>query len=163
MRSCCWRFGIWWSRNFEGRYQWENRMSFGQLGQSQGSLWFYSLLEKSVWSKRWTRITTTCYSSVLFGQQRKIHPQVVRAGWPKRWEEKHLAQFWLLFLFYLFIYFLLPLNLPCVNWASQEGCLFYLRPSLQSSNIPLFYFHRLFPFLSFSHCHFGLLFPILTT
>ena len=67
-------------------------------------------------------------------------------------------------LFILFIYFfLLPLNLPCVNWASQEGCLFYLRPSLQSSNLPLFYFHRLFPFLSFSHCHSGLLFPILTT
>ena len=32
-----------------------------------------------------------------------------------------------------------------------------------SFDLPLFYFHGLFPFFSFSHCHFGLLFPILTT
>ena len=62
----------------------------------------------------------------------------------------------------LFIcFFLLPLSPPYVNWASQEGCLFYLRSSLQSSDLPLFYFHVLSP--SFSHCHSGLLFPILTT
>ena len=30
----------------------------------------------------------------------------------------------------LFICFILPLGLPCVNWASQECCLFYLRSSL---------------------------------
>ena len=30
-----------------------------------------------------------------------------------------------------------------------------------SSDLPLFYFHGLFPSLSFSHRHFGLLFPIL--
>ena len=30
-------------------------------------------------------------------------------------------------------------------------------------DLPLFYFCGLFPSLSFSHCHFGLLFPILTT
>ena len=61
----------------------------------------------------------------------------------------------------LFIcFFLLPLGLPYVNWASQECCLFYLRSWLQSSDLPLFYFHGLFPSLSFSHCHSGL-FPIL--
>ena len=32
-----------------------------------------------------------------------------------------------------------------------------------SFDLPLFYFHELFPSLSFSHRHFGLLFPILTT
>ena len=32
-----------------------------------------------------------------------------------------------------------------------------------SFDLPLFYFHGLFPSLSFSHRHFGLLFPILTT
>ena len=33
----------------------------------------------------------------------------------------------------LFIcFFLLFLSPPCVNWASQEGCMFYLRFSLQS-------------------------------
>ena len=63
--------------------------------------------------------------------------------------------------FYTFVSSLL--SLPYVNWASQEGCLFYLRSSLQSWDLPLFYFHELFPSLSFSHRHFGLLFPILTT
>ena len=71
-------------------------------------------------------------------------------------EEKTPAQFWFPLLF-----FLLPLNLPYVNWASQEGCLFYLRSSLWSLELPLFYFHGLFPSLSFSRHHFGLLFPIL--
>ena len=33
-------------------------------------------------------------------------------------EEKPQAQFWLLYMF-----FLLPLSLPYINWASQEGCL----------------------------------------
>ena len=39
--------------------------------------------------------------------------------------------------------FLLPLSLPYVNRGSQEGCLFHLSFSLQSSDIPLFYFHGL--------------------
>ena len=57
----------------------------------------------------------------------------------------------------LFICFsLLPLILLYANWASQEGCLFYPRLSLWSSNLPLFYFRGLFPSLSFSHCHYGL-------
>ena len=77
-------------------------------------------------------------------------------------EEEPPAQFRLLFL-YVFCFFpsLLPLGLPCVNWASQEGCLFNLKSSLGSSDLPLFHFHRLFPSL-FSHCHFGPIFPILT-
>ena len=63
----------------------------------------------------------------------------------------------------LFMFFLLPLGLPYVNWASQGCCLFYLRSSLWSSDPPLFCFHGLFPSLSFSHHHPGLLFPFLTT
>ena len=79
----------------------------------------------------------------------------------QRLEEKRglLAQFWLLFL----CFFLLLLGLPYVSWASQECCLFYLRSSLQSLDLPLLYFHRLFLSLSFSHHHSGLLYPILTT
>jgi len=57
--------------------------------------------------------------------------------------------------FYMFF----SLGLSCVNWASQEYCLFYLRPSLQSSDLPVFYFHWLFSSVSFSHCYSGLLFP----
>ena len=36
----------------------------------------------------------------------------------------------------LFMFFLLPLSLPYVNWASQEGCLLYLKSSLWSSDLP---------------------------
>ena len=57
-----------------------------------------------------------------------------------------------------YVFFLLPLGLPCVNWARQERCLFHLRFSLWSSDLPLFYFHELFSSLSFSHHHSGLLF-----
>ena len=64
---------------------------------------------------------------------------------------------------FLFLYVYLSLGLSYVNWARWECCLFYLRSSLWSSNLLLFYFCGLFPSLSFSHCHFGLLFPILPT
>ena len=66
--------------------------------------------------------------------------------------DEWIRKFWLLFL-----YVFLSLGLYYVNWASQECCLFYLRSSLWSSDLPLFYFCGLFPSLSFSHGHFGLL------
>ena len=44
-----------------------------------------------------------------------------------------------------FICFFLPLGVPYLNWASQECCLFYVRSSIQSSDLLLFYFCRLFP------------------
>ena len=56
-----------------------------------------------------------------------------------------------------------PLSLPYVKWASQEGCLFRLRFSLWSSKFSSFFFLQAFSSLSFSHLHFELLFPILTT
>ena len=75
-------------------------------------------------------------------------------------QKKSGAQFWLLCLY---AFFLLPLSLSYVNWTSQEGCLFHLRFSLHSLDLPLFHFPGLLPSLSFSHHHFGLLFSILTT
>ena len=68
-----------------------------------------------------------------------------------------------LWLLFLCVFFLFPLSLPYVNWASQECCLFHLKSSVRSSDLPLFYFHGLFPYLSFSHRHSGLFCPILTT
>ena len=121
----------------------------------------FCLATAKSWSDGWTSDTAPCYSSVLFGKQREIHPRGVRAGGPKRLEEKRSP--WLNFGSAFYFLFLLPLSLPYVNLACQEGCLFYLRFSLQSSNLPLFYFCGLFPSLSFSHRHSGLLFPILTT
>ena len=102
-----------------------------------------------------------CYNSVLSRKQRRIHPWGVRAGRPKRPREKRGAQPNFGSSFYIFFS---PHPGPAlVNWASQECCLFYPRFSLQSSDLPLFYFHSPFPSLSFNHCHSGLLFPILTT
>ena len=101
-----------------------------------------------------------CYSSVLqlslFRKQRKIHPGGMKVGWPKRCEEK--GNPWPNFGSSFYMSFP-PLGLPYVNWASQECCLFYLRSSLWSSDLPLFYFRGLFPSLSFSHPHSGLFFP----
>ena len=74
-------------------------------------------------------------------------------------EREGLLAFWLLFLYV----FSSPPGPALWNWASQEGCLFYLGSSLWPLDLPLFYFPGLFPSLSFSHHNFGLLFPILTT
>ena len=77
----------------------------------------------------------------------------MRAGRPKR-QEKRGPQ--LKFGSSFCVLFLLPLGLPCVNQDSQEGRLLYLRSSLWSLDLPLFYFWGLFPSMTFSHCHFGL-------
>ena len=109
------------------------------------------------------------------GNSRKIHPPDVRACWAKDekrrlWGRKRESERTRLGererpgpLAPLFNMVFPPPGLPYVNWGSQECCLFYLRSSLRSSELPLFYFLRCFPSLSFSHHHFGLLFLILTT
>ena len=96
---------------------------------------------------------------------RKIHLRGVRARRSKdtrrrapQREGERDSWLWLLYL-----YVSLSLGLPYVNWAGQECCWFYLRSSLRSLDLLLFYFHGLFPSLSFSHRHFGLLFPVLPT
>ena len=52
----------------------------------------------------------------------------------KTWREERPPQPNFGSCFYMF--FLFPLGLPYVNWAGQLGCLFYLRSSLQSSDLP---------------------------
>ena len=95
-----------------------------------------------------------CYTSALFDKQRKIHPQGMRVSWPKRHEEKREKK--ISFGSPSYIYFLLPLCLPYVNWDSQECCLFHLRFSLQFSDHPLFFFCELVPSFSFRHHNSGL-------
>ena len=76
----------------------------------------------------------------------------------KRERERAL---WLLFL----SAFSFPLGLSYANWA-QAGALFYLKSSPRPRTFlwpSSALFSQAFPFLSFSRCHFGLLFPILTT
>ena len=81
---------------------------------------------------------------------RKIHLQGVRARRSKdtrrrapqreKGRERERARFGSSCL-----YVSLSLGLSYVNWASQECCLFYLRSSLWSSDLLLFYFRGLFP------------------
>ena len=67
-------------------------------------------------------------------------------------------------------FFLYVCLLPTTPWAcpmqtglAKKGvCLFHLKFSLWSSDLPLFHFCRLLPSLSFSHWCFQLLFPSLT-
>ena len=131
-----------------------------------------------------------CYSSVLFRRQQE-NPSWKREGMPtQRLEEKRVEECAVegesergrererahtrgrerereSALAPPFICFFLHLGLPYANWA-YSGVLFVLpevftlvlRPSFDLS---LFYFRGLFPSLSFSHRHFGLLFPILPT
>ena len=126
----------------------------------------------NIWSDRWTSVIApydflgwTSVTAQFSLESKEKH--ILEAWWwtdpkdLKRRETPHPYPG--LILAPLFMFFLLPLSLPCVNWASQEGCLLYLRFSLPSSDLPLFYFHELFPSLSFSHHHSGVLFPILTT
>ena len=110
-------------------------------------------------SKNWSDGQTQCYSSVLLAGKGKYMKH--ESGPTQKMQREESP--WLNFGSSFCMSFLLPLSLSCVNWSSQEGCLFYLRSSFQSSDLPLFYFRGLFPSLSFSHHHFGFLFPILTT
>ena len=118
---------------------------------------------------------------------RRIHPRSVRACQPKdlkerewrstwgrgreregerkstrRWErEKKRERERFGSSFYMF--FSSTWACPMQIGLSQECRLFYLKSSLWSLDLLLFFFHGLFPSLSFSHCYFGLLFPILPT
>ena len=96
-------------------------------------------------------VTAPCYSSILLDNSRKIHPRgkTQREERPStrqrgkdgdrergRQGESPLAP--------LFICFSLPLCLPHANWASQECCLFYLKSSLRSSDLPLTFLCSIF-------------------
>ena len=106
---------------------------------------------------RWTSVTAQFYleskGKYILEAWGHADPKDVREE-----RERPLA-LWLLFV----CFFLLLLDLPYVNWASPKCCFFYLRSSLQSSDLPLFYFCGLFSSLSFSHHHSRLLSPILPT
>ena len=107
----------------------------------------------SVNSSQWTSVTPF-YSSVLFRMQRKIHPRGMRACQPKR-EERPLPNFGSSF----YLFFLLPLDLPCVNWSAV--CFTWGPHSGPQTFLSSIFTD--FSFFSFSHHHSGLLFPILTT
>ena len=104
--------------------------------------------------RQWTSVTAWLQLSFIWQAKDSTTSMPEGRLTPKERPQSVLAS-----SFYSFVSSLL--SLPCAYWASQEkGMIFHLKFSLQSVGFLLFHFHRLFPF---SHQHFGLLFPILTT
>ena len=66
------------------------------------------------------------------------HASMWGGGGRERERERESKSFGSSFMFFL------PLGLPYVNWASQECCLFYLRSSFQSSDLPLTFLCSIF-------------------
>ena len=83
-----------------------------------------------------------CYSSVLFGKQRKIHPRGVRVGQLERGLPLNFGS-----SFYMFFS---PSSEPALHKLGQPGGLFVsLEVLTQSLDCPLFYFCRLFALFVF--------------
>ena len=127
------------------------------------------ILDKPCYSSQ----ANECYSSILFRRQQEnpsskcegmptqrfeVKRVEERMGEGERERERERKRFGSSFHM-----FSSPWACPLQIGLSQECCLFYLKSSLWSSDLLLFYFRGLFPSLSFSHRHFGLLFPILPT
>ena len=71
--------------------QWPTWSCFSQVKSEKRHHICRECIASSVLSRRSKNLrqrTEECYSSVLFGKQRKIYPWGKRAGWPKRREEK---------------------------------------------------------------------------
>ena len=101
-------------------------------------------------------VTAQCYSSISFRRQQENlslrregmsiqrHEEKSAPACRGERERKRERESW---LWLLCLYVSLSLGLSYVSWASQECCLFYLRSSLQSSDL-LFHFRGLFLSLS---------------
>ena len=124
------------------------------------------------WTDRVIALRQTSVTAPLYLEDsRKIHLWGVRAHRSKdakrraphrahtHWRERERA------LAPLFLFFLPAGPAPCKLGLGRSAVLpEVLTPVLGPSfDLPLFYFRGLFPSLSFSHRHFGLLSPILTT
>ena len=97
-------------------------------------------------SNRQISVTALCYSAILF-RKWQGNPSWRREGISTQRREEKRAPACLRErprpFGSSFCMFFSPLGLPYIKRASQE-CLFYPRSSLRSSDLPLFYFRRLF-------------------
>ena len=104
-----------------------------QTDQCYSSVWFprFCLAAGKIWSDRWASVTALCYSSVLFGKQRKIQPQGMAASRPKRHKEKRSSHS--IFGFSFYVFFSLPPE-PALCKLGYPGGLFTWGPysSLQA-------------------------------
>ena len=128
----------------------------------------FCLITTKIWSDGWTSdvaLRWASYSCVTAQFYLESEGKYILEAWghadPKDVKRREAPSPILAPPFTFFV--LLTLGMPYVNWAGQECCLFYLRSSFRSLDLPLFYFYMLVPSLSFSNRHSGLLFPILTT
>ena len=92
--------------------------------------------------KWWTSVSAPCCNSVFFKKVKKNtslrhEGMLIQKTQRETRSPPNFGSF-----FYMF--FPPPPGLPYINWASQECRLFYLR-SFWPSDLPLFYFHGLFP------------------
>ena len=89
-------------------------------------------------NKNLKRRTDQCYSPLLQRFYLESKGKYILEVWgqanPKATKRRE-APFSILAPLFMF-FFLLPLGLQCVKWASQEGCLLYLRSSLWFSDLP---------------------------
>ena len=97
-----------------------------------------SVLPHCTKNLKW-QTSVTAWLQLSFIWQAKEHTSLRgEAGWPK--EERGSVLLLLLSIFSP------PLSLPCVKWAGQKCCLFYLTFSLWSSDFLSFLFLGLFLF-----------------
>ena len=119
----------------------------------------FCLATAKIWNGR--PVLQLGYSSEFYSASKgKYNLEVWRWADPKGEASIHLG-------FLLLCVCLLPtLSLPYANWASQEEGVFVCENWSSHSSLQIFFCSIFAGFslsLSFSHCHFGLLFPILTT
>ena len=99
----------------------------------------------AVTDQRYSHRLDQCYISVLqlsFIQKVKENTPLRCESMPTQKTQREERPQTILALLFMFLLF--PLGLPYENWASQDCCLFCLRSSFRSSDLPLFYFHGLF-------------------
>ena len=101
-----------------------------------------SVLSRHSKRDRWASVTVQFYLAC----KGKDILKVWGVGQPKREEKRGLNLSWLP---PFICFFLLALSLPYVNWASQEGYLFYVRFSLRSWPFLCSFFMGFFLSLSF--------------
>ena len=121
------------------------------------------LLDKSVLLLYFIQIIAGNPSSKREGMPTQRHEEKRVEECARAWERERERE-----CFGSSFYMFFPPPGPALCKLGQPGVLFVLPEVLTqvlgpSLDLPLSYFRGLFPSLSFIHCHFGLLFPILTT
>ena len=115
-----------------------DRPCYMALRQISVTALFYLENSKRIHPQGWGHADSKTQRGESGGARQRAVGVEVGRGEREREREKACA------LAPLFICFFLPLGLPSVSRASQEYCLFYLRSSLRSWNLPLTFLCSIF-------------------